>query len=253
MGEFLRHEPCPNCGSKDNLGVWEDHKWCFGCGHYEGPKDRSLEQLRKLVGKFQLSDKDYDNNKKGKNEYVFLPDDCTRTLPADPAEWLKKYGITEQEVLSNHLCWSPTHERLYFPVFDLYGNLVAYQGRFFGADPKVPRYSTRGKVDNVFHFIGDVGNGIVVCEDFLSAVKIGRHFCAMPLWGSQISLERMIKLGDRFKNLIIWLDRDKAKYAVKQKITASIFFDRVEVIITENDPKEHTNGEIANLVSVCLR
>lgn len=43
--EFLRHEPCPNCGSQDNLGRYTDgHGYCFGCGYYEpsneigGPK-----------------------------------------------------------------------------------------------------------------------------------------------------------------------------------------------------------------------
>ena len=29
--EFIRHEPCPDCGSKDNLAVYEDHNYCFGC------------------------------------------------------------------------------------------------------------------------------------------------------------------------------------------------------------------------------
>jgi len=35
---LLRKEPCPKCGSRDNLGVYSDgHKFCFGqgCGHYE--------------------------------------------------------------------------------------------------------------------------------------------------------------------------------------------------------------------------
>lgn len=33
---FLRHEPCPACGSKDNLGRWSDgHAHCFGCEYYE--------------------------------------------------------------------------------------------------------------------------------------------------------------------------------------------------------------------------
>ena len=35
--EFIAHEPCPKCGSKDNLARYTDgHAWCFGCGYYEG-------------------------------------------------------------------------------------------------------------------------------------------------------------------------------------------------------------------------
>lgn len=33
---LLRHEACPACGSRDNLGRYTDgHGFCFGCGHYE--------------------------------------------------------------------------------------------------------------------------------------------------------------------------------------------------------------------------
>ena len=33
---FLNHEPCPSCGSRDNLARFDDgHGYCFGCQHYE--------------------------------------------------------------------------------------------------------------------------------------------------------------------------------------------------------------------------
>ncbi|NDG64497.1 MAG: hypothetical protein EBY29_13695, partial [Planctomycetes bacterium] len=32
---FLRHEPCPACGSKNNLARYSDgHGFCFGCKHH---------------------------------------------------------------------------------------------------------------------------------------------------------------------------------------------------------------------------
>ncbi len=34
--EFIQHEPCPSCGSSDNLARYSDgHGFCFGCNHYE--------------------------------------------------------------------------------------------------------------------------------------------------------------------------------------------------------------------------
>lgn len=34
--EFLRHEACPKCNSRDNLARYTDgHAFCFGCSHYE--------------------------------------------------------------------------------------------------------------------------------------------------------------------------------------------------------------------------
>ena len=34
--DFVAHEPCPACGSRDNLARYTDaHGYCFGCGYYE--------------------------------------------------------------------------------------------------------------------------------------------------------------------------------------------------------------------------
>ena len=39
--DFIRHEPCESCGSKDNLARYSDgHAYCFGCKHYEPPTDK---------------------------------------------------------------------------------------------------------------------------------------------------------------------------------------------------------------------
>lgn len=38
--EFIQHEPCNSCGSKDNLARYSDgHAYCFGCKYYEPPTD----------------------------------------------------------------------------------------------------------------------------------------------------------------------------------------------------------------------
>lgn len=40
MGVFVKHEPCPECGSSDNLAVYDDgSKHCFGCGFTIPSKD----------------------------------------------------------------------------------------------------------------------------------------------------------------------------------------------------------------------
>tara|TARA_R110000868_G_scaffold223804_3_gene475680 strand:- start:531 stop:2189 length:1659 start_codon:yes stop_codon:yes gene_type:complete len=42
---FISHEPCPNCGSKDNLARYSDgHGYCFGCNRYEKADDMELTQ-----------------------------------------------------------------------------------------------------------------------------------------------------------------------------------------------------------------
>jgi len=29
--DFIRHSPCPDCGSRDNLAIYTNHTYCFGC------------------------------------------------------------------------------------------------------------------------------------------------------------------------------------------------------------------------------
>lgn len=43
---YLRKEGCPACGSRDNLGVYTDHKYCFGCGYYEWTDKSTKPELK---------------------------------------------------------------------------------------------------------------------------------------------------------------------------------------------------------------
>lgn len=48
---FVRKEPCPECGSRDNLARYSDgHAYCFGCGHYEHGDGSVSEPSRKSKG-----------------------------------------------------------------------------------------------------------------------------------------------------------------------------------------------------------
>jgi len=48
---FLRHEPCPKCKSKDNLSRYDDgHAYCFGCDYYEDGKGEVKVIEKKVTG-----------------------------------------------------------------------------------------------------------------------------------------------------------------------------------------------------------
>ena len=45
--KYVKKEPCPNCGSKDNLAVYSDgHAFCFGCS-YRVPAPTETKHKRK--------------------------------------------------------------------------------------------------------------------------------------------------------------------------------------------------------------
>ena len=245
MSHFITHEPCPACGSRDNLGVWDDgHKWCFGCGNYIAPN--GVERLKTFGDNLKLH---HDNKKKEYNKnHVNLPDDFTCNLPDIAITWLKKYGITNQEIIANKIGWSENDSQLIYPCFDANGNLLMYQGRQFNDGIlHGNRFYTRGACEKIYYILGNLSNqcnSIVLVEDMVSCIKVSRQIPCMPLFGSIISTERFIHLGERFKTLLIWLDLDKANYAVKRGRVAQSYFDDVCVRITEKDPKDYSDKEI---------
>lgn len=238
--KFLGHEPCPKCRANgldrggNNLGIWEDHKYCFACGYLE--KDQNLKVLKDRL----------DNKKRDSDSTVsvLLPPDCSKNLPEQAIKWLDKYDLSNIE--KSWFLWSEQYQRLIYPVYDPSDNLLMYSGRNFPGEgwPKRSKYHIQGKAQDVFHVLGDDSPTLVIVEDVISAIKVSRNCQAMPLWGSNMGLERIRRLSGMFFNLWLWLDRDKALYALETKRRAIGYFDDIRVIITDKDPKEYNDEEI---------
>ena len=55
---FVKHEPCPSCGSKNNLARYSDgHAVCFtgGCDHYERATGEVIESKPKANRTLEMS------------------------------------------------------------------------------------------------------------------------------------------------------------------------------------------------------
>ena len=53
--EFVRHEPCPNCGSSDALSLYSDgHTWCFVC-HNRTPATNEVVHNPHMTKTVQLT------------------------------------------------------------------------------------------------------------------------------------------------------------------------------------------------------
>ena len=152
-------------------------------------------------------------------------------------KWLLQYGITQQDVDTYKLGWNNEHRMLVLVNTPDY-----YQARNFsnyGA-----KYISKGKKPLIFYGLGDI---LICVEDVLSAIKIvkaNKNVCAVPLLGSIIPLELTETILKRFNKVLVWLDRDKAIEAVKQARNLKQKGIDSDVIITPNDPKEYSTGEI---------
>lgn len=242
---FVKHEPCYNCGSKNNVGVWSDgSKYCFGCRWKLSHHSLSIKDLKQ-----QLDYQEKQKDKKYAN--LSLPSDFSYNLPPTPLAWLKKYGLTDKEIYQHRFGWSQERGILIYPAFDSYGNLLLYQGRVF-THPNPLKYDSRGNMDSVDCIFGTSDNCIVCTEDVVSAIKVSRLLTSICLFGSILSINRIRRLSDRFKRLVIWLDKDKQQYALKARFRAMPYFDNVSVIVTDLDPKEYKDYELKTTLAPYL-
>ena len=51
MANFIKHEPCPNCHSEDNLARYDDGSgFCFGCKYIENQEGKVIpEQTLQII------------------------------------------------------------------------------------------------------------------------------------------------------------------------------------------------------------
>lgn len=239
MTNFVTHEPCPECGSRDNLGVWSDgHKWCFGCGYYV-PSEANLKTVEEYFFK--------------KEELVNtnLPSDVSVHIPPNPYRWLTLYGLTMEEIVSNHLLWSEKEEMLIFP-YGTDNHIDMWQGRYFPIRKR--KCYTAGKAEDNLLFPYTSNNElsfVVAVEDPVSAIKVGRHAPATPLLGSFLSKQKAIRLSKMFDRLVIWLDMDKTQQAITlSNMYGHLFKDGVTVVATTLDPKECTDKLIRDKLNI---
>lgn len=237
MGVFLHHEPCPRCGSRDNLGRYADGSaWCFGgCGYRE-------KANRVPIYNPQWLEKD--------DEAIILDEDLCNEYPSHVVAWLNSYGITVREALIYGWKYSPRRDQLVFIWYDEAGNPTLTQARNFWSRSKV-KYFTQGPTQQILPIFRGMEqrqlqrSRLVVVEDVVSAAKIARQCDAMSCLGSTLSLSKQARLRALgYQQMVLWLDSDKLGNAMRISSQARLLGFETKVVYTPLDPKEYDDGEI---------
>lgn len=223
MGICIEHTSCPKCGSKDNRAIYSDgSSWCFGCGKYTSPTHREI-----LIEK----------------PPKHPPKDLTSNLPYQYCHWLDKYELTKEEKV--HFKWSPSLQRLCTVLSADY-----WEGRSLNQEPKV---LSQGKKPTLFIkknilYTYAQEDTVVLVEDFISALKVGRHYQTHPLLGSIVAIDKLIPHWKSIKNIYIWLDHDKYPNSLEVNRTLHILGYNTKAITTRLDPKLQTDETIKTLI-----
>lgn len=178
----------------------------------------------------------------------YMPPDLTDDLPLAAQLWLEKYGITDEEIKRYQIQYSKGLKRLILPVIED-GKWVFWQGRNLGkASKDNPKYlSVKVPGRDVFFRAGEDSSVVCIVEDILSAIKVGRVTGSIALLGSYIPTEFMKDLKD--KQVLVWLDQDKSKDAVKYVTHMyNVFGIEAYPHWTKADPKAQTEEYIQEIV-----
>ena len=201
QSKFVRHEPCPKCGSKDNLARYSDgHAVCFsgGCSHYEHGNGDVVEfKSRKEATPL--------------NEVTGVTAAITdRRISQDTC---RKFGVTVEYGNDGHVV------KHHYPYFDKdTGELRGAKTRL--VDSK--QFFAQGSFDNVGLFgqqaFKEGGKYITVVEGELDALAVSEMFdgkwAVVSIRSGAASAAKDIKANlewlESFDNVVLCFDNDKA-------------------------------------------
>jgi len=207
------------------MAEYTDNFYCFGCGFVE--QKRSLSRFKTQTE-------------------VRVCDGITleNSLPVEAKKWLLAYHLTPKEMeqfkYSRERVTKYGQKRCNLLVLIANSNYWLARNLDDGV-----RYLSSGVKPYLEY--GDNSNTLVFVEDVISAVKVGRVATAVPMLGASV-LRDWWDNAKKYDRIIIWGDRDKASQNVIQAKRASEFVGKkVEIIITDKDPKEFDTNEIKAL------
>jgi hypothetical protein len=151
--------------------------------------------------------------------------------------------------------WSDKWSRIIFPYFDDTG-LIAWQGRYVPCgknkvevNGKAPaKWFSQGKIHEIIHPIKVVKREAILVEDIVSAIKVSHFHGVIPIFGSSISQQHMLRLKTLVDRVWYWLDPDMRTKSVSMVFKGNLLGLESHVIFSDKDPKEHRSEEISEII-----
>jgi hypothetical protein len=191
---------------------------------------------------------------------VSLPTDCTDELSPDARVWLLKGGVNEHLRSTYGIQYSPRLDRVILPVRKS-GSLLGYTARALnGSTPKyIAKFANQSDavfLSNPATVLTDaqqkesISLDLVITEDVLSAIRVGRTVPAAAILGTAFTDSHLSRLQSALegtdRRVGVWTDGDKAgrHSSVRIRRMLQLVGCTVQNIRTERDPKLYSNREI---------
>jgi hypothetical protein len=172
------------------------------------------------------------------------------------SQWVRQYGITEKEVQDNGIFYSDIAGGVCFPVYrdgGLHGVVVRKHLRPVGGVWRGAKYLTR-QYDMARPMVYkrlSAHDVLVITEDILSAIKMGRYADTIALLTAH-DKDEVVSLCKGYEKVIIYLDNDNAHVRdAQERLKARIGLVNRNVVVYrgDKDPKECSDDELLQIVN----
>ena len=241
-----------HCGKDASASVWKSTTGigfkCYRCDEhdYEAFGVRSVADVieaRDAVNRIDI-------------RTTRIPDGSTRLddaeVPAEAHVWVLKAGMTPTEASTVYgFRWHAPTRRVFIPVNP---KAVLARAVFPGERPK---YKLFGELATTAYTVQGK-DPLVIVEDVLSAIKVGKAgYKAAAILGTSVSPTILAPLAMRQRDIVIWLDPDKAGMAGRGHIkkALSLYPAKVRYARTTDarDPKYISREDIKSVIEETMK
>lgn len=218
--------------------------YCFRCGGkgFQSEQESLADKLQRMAQE-RIADVQAQVS-------LALPEPRVYALdgwPRDAALWLYKSGFSPSMIDKLGAYWCPKLGRVVLPVMEG-DHAVFWQARSVKRQPKIlsPHMPRRGIVARYGR-----GDTLVLCEDTLSAFKVGQVTEAWSLLGTKLLPSALARILEMDKPVITWLDSDVPGQNGAKKIQSTLraYGIKVRNVITPKDPKLYSRDFIKEKVA----
>lgn len=176
---------------------------------------------------------------------VRLPSDFTLDIPPEGMLWLFKSSITPYRARELGIGYSAFYRRVIIPIYRD-GKLIYFQARKLHDDQDIKYINPRVDRSNIAYWVRPPGadnSMVVITEDILSAIRVGKFVTAMSALGTKLSIPLANQLSE-YDLVVTWLDPDEAGITGARSMRKMLMAVPTANLKSEKDPKNLTDQEI---------
>lgn len=254
VGTRLRmaHDGCSTSEAlivtKQDSGV---SAYCFRCkwsGFVGAPPESLAQKLAR-----QATEKVASKAMKDSKALPLPKCDNVSEWPLKARVWLYKAGLNNHDILKAGIYYHRDSNRVVLPIYDG-DSLVYWQAR--GFDPEAPKYLNPSVVDRSALVANWYGSDelLVLTEDWLSGYRVhhATGYQVYALLGTNLTDKILAQIAWNRVPVAVWLDSDKPGQDAAKKIMKQLAMinNPARNIVTEADPKLHSNQKIREVLGV---